>query len=149
MPKPFGFDEELAESGMRAICPVRRESELEVGGQLQTARFARDVDQSYAPDFSVVFSGNDNFRKSLARPASSPELCFVRRETPAVTALGTSHRLMCVSPDRVTFRIADITNRTRRIARRVGVPARDVQIQPAQVAAAGIGHHDRTGSIGK
>jgi hypothetical protein len=38
--KPFSFDEELAESGMRAICPVRCESELEVSGQLKTARFA-------------------------------------------------------------------------------------------------------------
>ena len=38
--KPFSFDEELVKSGMRAICPVRRESELEISGQFKTARFA-------------------------------------------------------------------------------------------------------------
>ena len=32
MRQPFGFDEELVESGMRAISPVRRERELEVTG---------------------------------------------------------------------------------------------------------------------
>ena len=140
--KPFGFDEELAESRMRAIGPVRRESELEVSSHLQTARFARDVDQSYAPDFGVVFCGDGNFRKSLARPASPPELRFVWRETPGVSALGTSHRLMSVAPDCAAFQIPDITNCGRHIAGRVGVPARDVQVQPAQVTAAGIRHRE-------
>ena len=149
MRKPFGFNEELAESGMRPIGPVRGESELEVSGQLQTARFARDVDQSHAPDFGVVFCGDDNFSKSLARPASPAELRFVRRETPAVTALGTSHRLMGIAPDRAAFQIPDITNRARQIAGRVGAPPRDVQIQPAEVTAAGIGHHDRARSVGE
>ena len=40
MRKPFGFDEELAEGGMRAISPVRRKSKLQVSGQLKPARFA-------------------------------------------------------------------------------------------------------------
>ena len=142
MRKPFGFDEKLAESGMRTIYPVRRESELEVSGQFKTARFARDVDQGYAPDFGVVFCGDDNFRKSLARPASPPELRFVWCEAPGVSALGTSHRLMSVAPDCAAFQIPDITNRGRHIAGRVGVPARDVQVQPAQVTAAGIRHRE-------
>src|SRR5262249_31750207 len=122
--KPFGFDEELAESGMRAIGPVRRESKFEVSGHLQMARFARGIYQSHAPDFGVVFSRDDNFCKSLARPASPPEFCFVRREAPAVTALGTSHRLMGIAPDRAIFQLPDITDGTRHITGRVSTPAR-------------------------
>src|SRR5260370_35670496 len=138
--KPFGFDEEFGESRMRAIGPVRRESEVEVSSHLQTARFARDVDQSHAPDFSVVFCGDNNFRKSLARPACPPELRFVWRETAGGSALGTSHRLMGVAPDCAAFQIPDITNRGRHIAGRGGGPAPDVHVQPAQVTAAGSGN---------
>jgi len=36
---PFGFDEELAESGMCPIGPVRRERELEITRQLEPSRF--------------------------------------------------------------------------------------------------------------
>src|SRR5262245_21128419 len=122
MRKPFGFDEELAESGMRAIGSVRREGELEVSGHLQAARFPRGIDQSHAPDLGVVFCGNDNFRKRFARPAFPSELCFVRRETPSVTALRTSHRLMGVTPDRAVFQIPKITDRAWHIAGRVGAP---------------------------
>src|SRR5260370_36534511 len=113
---------------MRAISPVLRESELDVSSHFQTARFARDVDQSHAPDFGVVFCGDDNFRKSLARPASSPELRFVWGETPCVSALGTSHRLMSVAPDCAAFQIPDIKNRGRRIAGVVSGQPRDVEV---------------------
>src|SRR5260370_35069910 len=106
---------------MRAIGPVLRKSELEVSSHFQTARFARDVDQSHAPDFGVVFCGDDNFRKSLARPASPPELRFVWRKAPGVSALGTSHRLMRVAPDCAAFQIPDRTNRARHIPVRGGV----------------------------
>ena len=147
--QPFGFDEKFAESRMRAIGPMRCEGELEVSGHLKAARFARGIDQSDAPDFGIVFCGDDNFCESLAWPTCPPELRFVRRETPSVTTLWTSHRLMGVAPDRAAFQIPDITNRARHIARGVGTPACDIQIQPAQVTAAGIGHHHRTGSVGK
>ena len=66
--KPFRFDEELIKSGMCAIYPVRCESELEVSSQLQPARFARDVDQSDAPDFDVVFCGQANAILELRDP---------------------------------------------------------------------------------
>ena len=62
MRQPFGFDEELVESRMRAIGLVRRQSELEVTGQFETARFAGDIDQSHAPDLGVVFCGDRQFR---------------------------------------------------------------------------------------
>jgi hypothetical protein len=149
MRKPFGFDEKLAESGMCAIGTVRREGELEISGQLQTARFARRVNQTYAPDFGVVFCGNNYFCKGLTRPTSPPEFCFVRREAPRVTTLGTSHRLMGVAPDRAAFQLPDVTNLTRHITGRVGAPARHVHVQPTQVAAARIRHHDGTGSVGE
>src|SRR5204862_3480370 len=114
--------------------------------QLQTAGYARGVDQSHAPNLGVVFCGDDNLRKSLARPASPPELRFVRRETPSVTALGTSHRLMGVAPDRAAFQLPDITDGARHIAGRVGTPARELQIQPAQVPAGGVGPPTPTSS---
>src|SRR4029077_7545621 len=39
--QPLSFDEELVESGMCAIRPMRRKGELEVTGQLQSTGFAR------------------------------------------------------------------------------------------------------------
>src|SRR5205814_2678769 len=111
MRQPFGFDEELIESRMRAVGPVRRQRELQVTGQLQPARFARSIHQSHAADFRVVFRGNDNFRNGLAQSAPPPKLRFVRRETPYVTALGRSHRLMGVAPNRSAFQVPDIPTR--------------------------------------
>ena len=37
--QPLSFDEELVESWMCAICPMRRKSELQVAGQLQLDMF--------------------------------------------------------------------------------------------------------------
>src|SRR5438094_4940388 len=121
---------------MCAVGPVRRQRELEVTGQLQPARFARSIHQSHAADFPVVFRGDDNFRDGLAWSTPPPELRFVRRETPYVTALRRSHRLMGVAPDNSAFQIPDITNRARHIAGRIGYPAPHDQIQPAYLAAA-------------
>src|SRR2546429_5322699 len=111
---------------MRAVRPMRRKSELEITGQLQSTRFARGIHQSHASDLRVVFRGDDNFRDRLARPTPSPKLCFVRREAPGVTALGRSHRLMGVAPSRSAFQIPDITKRAGHVAGRVGPPARYV-----------------------
>src|SRR5207248_8045482 len=96
--------------------------------------------QSHAADFRVVFRGNGNFRDSLARSTPPPELRFVRRETPYVTTLGRSHRLMGVAPDHSAFQIPDITNRARHVAGRIGFPARHVQFQPALAAASVVRH---------
>src|SRR5438552_1676595 len=129
--------------------PDAQRGKVQGKGQLKPTRLARGVNQSYTPDFGIVFCGDDDFCKSLARPASPPELRFIRRETPSVTTLGTSHRLMSVAPDRAAFQVPDITDGARHITGRVCAPARDVQIEPAQVAAAGIGQHDRAGSVGE
>jgi hypothetical protein len=40
MRQPFGFDEKLVESRVRAIGPVRRERELQITGQFQPTQFA-------------------------------------------------------------------------------------------------------------
>src|SRR5207249_6138684 len=133
--QPFSFDEELVESGMGAIRSMRRKSELEVTGQLQSTGFARRIHQRHSSDFRVVFRGDDNFRDRLARPTPPPKLRLVWSETPGVTALGRSHRLMGVAPSRSAFQIPDITKRARHIAGRIGAPTRYVQVQPTQVAA--------------
>ena len=86
--QPLSFDEELVESGMCAICTMRRKSQFQITRQLQLACFARCVHQSHAPDFGIVFRGDNNFRDRLARSTSSPKLCLVRGEIPGVTALG-------------------------------------------------------------
>src|SRR5262249_19665999 len=102
MRQPLSFDEELVKSRVRAIRPMRRKGELEVTGQLQSTRFARSIHQSHAPDFCVVFRGDDNFGDRLARPTPAPEFRFVRRETPSVTALRRSDRLMGIAPSSST-----------------------------------------------
>ncbi|KAG0506021.1 MAG: hypothetical protein Udaeo_06110 [Candidatus Udaeobacter sp.] len=147
--QPLSFDEQLVESGMRAVRSMRRKSELDVTGQLQLTRFARRIHQSHSSDFRVVFGGDDNFCDRLARSTPPPKLRFVRRETPGVTALRRSHRLMCVAPSRSTFQIADVAKQPRHVASRIGAPARHVQVQPAQVAAAGVGHRSGAGSVGE
>src|SRR5262249_7358761 len=147
--QPLSFDEQLVESWMRAIRSMRRKSELDETGQLQSTRFARRIHQSHSSGFRVVFSRDNNFCDRLARPTPPPKLRFVRRETPGVTALRKSHRLMCIAPSRSTFQIPDIAKQSRHVASRIGAPARHVQIQPAQVAAAGVGHRNRAGSVGE
>ena len=147
--QPLSFDEQLVESGMRAIRSMRRKSELDVTGQLQSTPFARRIHQSHSSDFRVVFGRDDNFCDRLARPTPPPKLRFVRRETPGITALRRSHRLMCVAPSRSTFQIPDVAKQPEHIASRIGAPACHVQVQPAQVAAAGVGHRDGAGSVGE
>ena len=147
--QPLGLDEEFVESGMRAIGPMRRERELEITGQFHLAGFARSVDQGEAPDFGIVFRGNDNFRHGFTRTAAPPELRFVRRETPGVAALRTSHRLMGIAPDRAALQITQVTDGARRIAGGVSAPAGHIQIEPAQIATAGVRHGHRAGPVGE
>src|SRR4029453_1307730 len=145
--QPLSFDEEFVESRMRTISPVRRKRELEITGQLQSTGFAGGIPQSHAADFGVVFRGDRNFRDRLARPTPPPKLCFVRRETPSVTALGRSPRFMGVAPSCSACQVPYITKWARRVAGCIGAPARHVQVQPTQVAAAGVGHGNGAGSI--
>src|SRR5207244_8731713 len=98
---------------MCAICPMRRKGELEVTGQLQSTGFARGIHQRQSSDFRVIFGGDDNFGDRLARPAPPPKLRLIRGETPSVTALGRSHRLMGVAPSRSAFQIPDVKNWAR------------------------------------
>src|SRR5437870_13440743 len=56
---------------------------------------------------------------------------------------------MGVAPSRSAYQIPDITKRARYVAGRIGAPADHVQVQPTQVAAAGIGHRNGAGSIGE
>src|SRR6478672_2884165 len=123
---------------MSAISPMWCKSELQITRELQLTGFARRIHQSHSSDFCVVFGRDDNFCNRLARSTPSPKLRFVRRETPGVTALRKSHRLMCVAPGRSTFQIPDVAKQPRHIASRVGTPACHVQVQPAEVAAARV-----------
>src|SRR5262245_2441093 len=121
--QPLSFDEQLVEGGMGPIRSMWRKSELDVTGQLQSTGFARRIHQSHPSDFSIVFGGDDNFCDSIARPAPPAKLRFVRRKAPGVTALGSSHRLMSVAPNRSAFQIPDIAKRARHLASRIGAPA--------------------------
>ena len=56
---------------------------------------------------------------------------------------------MGVAPSRSAYQIPDITKRARHVAGRIGAPAGHVQVQPTQVAAAGIGHRNGARSIGE
>src|SRR6185295_4458980 len=77
--QPLSFYEELVESGMRAVRPMRRKGELKITGQLQLTGFARRIHQGHAPDFRVVFRRDDNFGDRFAWPTPTPKLRFVRR----------------------------------------------------------------------
>src|SRR6478735_6501292 len=134
---------------MRSIRSMRRKSELHVTGYLKSTAFPRRIHKSYPSNFRVVFGRDDNICDRLARPTPSPKLRFVRRETPRVTTLGNSHRLMCVAPDGSTFQIPDVAKQPGYIASRIGAPARHVKVQPAQVTGAGVGNCDGAGSVGK
>src|ERR1041385_2810699 len=126
--QPLSFDEQLVESGMRAIGSMRRKSELDVTRHLQVTGFARRIHQSHSPDLRVVFGRYDNFCDRLARPTPPSKLRFVRRETPRIPALWKSHRLMCVAPSRSTLQIPDVAKQPRHVASRIGAPARHVQV---------------------
>ena len=59
----FGLDEKLAEGRVDAVGAVRRERQFSERRQFKPARPTRMIDQSDAPEFSVIFQRHRNFRQ--------------------------------------------------------------------------------------
>ena len=99
------------------------------------------------PQLDIVFGRNDDFQARVVIVVAAAKFDASLRERGLVRVCPRERRLMRSGPEHAARDIADVAEAAPVVARRILSPARDGEIFPAAVAAAGVGDHDVVAAI--
>ena len=155
----FGLHEQIAERRVQCVGGRRGDHHLGIAGDVDAPACRGPVGDAHAAQFDVVLGRHDDFRMRLelafavGAGIASAELGPAFGEDRLVGQCATLHRLVRGRPHvrRAVgdIQLAQIAEAAAVVAGAVLAPARDRQILPAAVAAAGLGHHDVIAAVGQ
>ncbi len=145
--EPLRLYEQLAERGMARIGIRRGQDHFGVAGHVELAGRARQIREADSPQLDIVFLRYHDLSVCVdAGVLRVDRIATAKFDAPfSQYGLGSLRcrrgRLVSDRPVVAAAHIADVAERAPVIARRILVPARDGQIEPAAVTAAGVRNH--------
>ena len=143
----FGLHEKVAERSLHGVRCGGSEHDFRVAGDFDDPARARAVGDAHAAQFDIVFRRDDNLRIGFDIVVAAPEFGAAFGEHRLVAVGALAGRLVRGRPELAADHVAQIEKRAPVIAGAVFAPARDREVAPAAVAAAGVGHHDMVAAV--
>ena len=132
---------------MLPVRIVRRQRQFNVTGQLEPAGAGGPIDQRHPPNLHVIFRRDDDLGFALDVVVDAPEHGAVQREVDANCLNLAAGWMIGVAPQPARIDVVDVTEGSPRIPGRVRSPARDLEVAPAAVAAAGVRQHQAIAAV--
>ena len=145
----LGLHEELAEGRVQRVGRHRREHDLAVARDLDRAPQIAVVGDAVAAQLDVVLRRDGDLGVGVDVAVAAPELGAALGEDGLVVVGDGAHGLVRGRPDLAAGDIAQVAEAAPGIARRILVPARDRQVLPAALPAAGVGDHHVVAAVGQ
>ena len=143
----LGLHEQLAEGGMEAVGDRGRQHHLGVARHLDRARDAAAVGDARAAELDVVLGRDHDLGVRLPAVQAPAEFDAGLGEDRLVGLVGFERGLERRRPDPAACGVAEIAEGAPGVAGRILAPARERDVAPAAVTAAGAGQHHLVAAV--
>ncbi len=141
--------EEVREGRVRVVAAGRGEHQLGVGGDVDLARLAPQVDERHAADLGIVLRRDQHLERAHDGAVAPANLDPVLEEGRLVGVGLHPRGLMAGRPHRAAASVAQEDEGAPGVAGHVFSPARDGNAPAAAVAGAGRRHHHHIATVGQ
>ena len=127
---------------MHRVGSRRRENHLGVTRRVDRLARPRAVGDADPAQLDILFRRNSDLGMRFEAVVAAAKLRPALREDRLEAVRPLERRLICSRPELTAGHVADVAEGPPVVAGRVFPPARDSEVLPAAVAAAGVGQHD-------